>query len=437
MGETAWLDLALYLVVYGFLGWLVEVICYAATRRRFYNRGLLSMPLILSYGITFDLLIVILPTLHSHFLRYLATLVIASVVESLNALVVRRAAPAVKWDPEWERLFTGTWKGTLASATVAGVYYLVYLMGQPLLMAGVELIPLLVKRAVVIAAAALIAADLVVAVCSLRSGRLEGFQQYQEDSRWRQLVQRVTRAVWRRFNRAYPGIQTVGEEERGSYVFAKGLCMDKLIWVFLTSALLGDIIETLYCGFLGDWMNRSSVLYGPFSFVWGLGAVVLTVTLYPLRDKPDRWIFLAGFVVGGVYEYMCSVFTELVFGTVFWDYSHMPLNIGGRTNVLFCFFWGVLATVWIKALYPAMSRIIEKLPAIAGKVVTWAVLLLMLCNAALTAAAMFRYDTRSVRPESANAFEAFLDRQYPDRYMERRWPNMRVVEQGELQEPGA
>ena len=134
---------------------------------------------------------------------------------------------------------------------------------------------------------------------------------------------------------------------------------------------------------------------------------------------------------------MCSVFTELVFGTVFWDYSHMPLNIGGRTNVLFCFFWGVLATVWIKALYPAMSRIIERLPAIAGKVVTWAVLLLMLCNAALTAAAMFRYDTRSVRPESANAFEAFLDRQYPDRYMERRWPNMRVVEQGELQEPGA
>ena len=34
--------------------------------------------------------------------------------------------------------------------------------------------------------------------------------------------------------------------------------------------------------------------------------------------------------------------------------SHMPFNINGRINLLFCFFWGVLAIVWLKLLYPAV-----------------------------------------------------------------------------------
>ncbi|MDE7247066.1 MAG: putative ABC transporter permease, partial [Lachnospiraceae bacterium] len=205
-------------------------------------------------------------------------------------------------------------------------------------------------------------------------------------------------------------------------------CVDKLIWVFLISALLGDIIETFYCGLVdGQWMNRSSVLYGPFSFVWGLGAVVLTVTLQRLAEKNDRYVFGAGFFIGGAYEYMCSVFTELVFGTVFWDYSDMPLNIGGRTNVLFCFFWGVLATVWIKVVYPPMSKGIEKLPPLAGKLVTWAVMFLMICNGLLTGAVMLRYSVRAVQPEPANVFEEFLDQNYDNGYVEHRWPNMIVT----------
>ena len=176
-------------------------------------------------------------------------------------------------------------------------------------------------------------------------------------------------------------------------------------------------------------MSRSSVLYGPFSFVWGLGAVVLTISLQRLAQRDSFFVFAAGFFIGGTYEYMCSVFTELVFGTVFWDYSHMPLNIGGRTNVLFCFFWGVLAVFWIKGIYPRMSRLIECFPALAGKVMTWVVVFIMVCNGLLTCATMLRYNTRAARPQPANAFEEFIDRQYGDAFMEHRWPNMIVTGQ--------
>ena len=115
---------------------------------------------------------------------------------------------------------------------------------------------------------------------------------------------------------------------------------------------------------------------------------------------------------------------------MFWDYSHIPLNIGGRTNVLFCFFWGVLAVFWIKGVYPQMSRLIEGFPALAGKVATWVVVAVMVCNGLLTCAAMLRYSARAVQPEPSGAFEEFLDRQYSDSFMERRWPNMIVMEKG-------
>ena len=55
---------------------------------------------------------------------------------------------------------------------------------------------------------------------------------------------------------------------------------DRLVWVFLIASFLGAVIEMLYCHHLdGVWMNRSSLLYGTCSIVWGVGAVLLTVFL--------------------------------------------------------------------------------------------------------------------------------------------------------------
>ena len=424
------LELSFFFFLYAFLGWAAEVACCAVARRRFFNRGFATLPLMPSYGITFVLLILVLPTLAgSYLLQFLLTLVIVSVVDNLSEHLFRRISHRLQWGNEHTRIFSGGGKGLLISALIAGACYLVYLIVHPLLLAFSLLLPDLLLKIVVGVLFFLLAIDLLAVVLALRSGDAAGYRRYQESGRQNRMAERVTAAVWRRLQRAYPGIREMDEEEQAaSYTFAKGLCLDKLIWVFLISALLGDLIETFYCGLVdGQWMNRSSVLYGPFSFVWGLGAVVLTVTLRRLAEKNDRYVFFAGFFIGGAYEYMCSVFTELVFGTVFWDYSDMPLNIGGRTNVLFCFFWGVLAVVWIKHIYPPMSRLIEKLPALAGKTVTWVLVVLMVCNALLTGAAMLRYRTRAVSPEPANILDQFLDSQYGDSYMESHWPNMIVA----------
>lgn len=173
-------------------------------------------------------------------------------------------------------------------------------------------------------------------------------------------------------------------------------------------------------------MSRSSVIYGPFSIVWGIGAVLLTVVLQKLAGKEDRYVFLAGCILGGVYEYLCSVFTEIFLGTTFWDYSKMPFNIGGRTNLLYCVFWGILSVAWVKICYPKISGFIEKLPALGGKIATWVLLVLMICNGLISAAAMIRYVERKDGIEAGNSVESFLDDKYPDQLVEWIWPNMKI-----------
>ena len=418
-------EIVFFLFIYAFLGWAVEVGYYSIRDKRFVNRGLLTMPLHLPCGMTFALLIQVLPTLGRNFVaQLLAVFAVLAVVHSMAGVFSRRVSRI----PMWERrlLLTGSTKSWLRALIMAGGVLLIYHIVHPVLLILVSVLPNLAVRVGVWALCAALAADFAAMWYAVRFGR-ELKRRSDNRSRVQGLADRMTDHIWRRLERAYPDIEAdaIGE---GTDVFAKGLCLDKLVWVFLVCALLGDIIETFYCGLVdGEWMNRSSVLYGPFSFVWGMGAVLLTVTLHRLAERSDRHVFIGGFIIGGAYEYLCSVMTELVFGTVFWDYSDMPLNIGGRTNVLFCFFWGLLAVVWVKVLYPPMDRRIEKIPPLPGKIATWVVVFLMVCNGLLTGAAMLRYNTRVTSPEPSGIVEALLDEMYDDAYVEHRWPNMIVT----------
>ena len=425
-------DILFYFLLYGFLGWVVEVCYYSIRDRHFVNRGFLSLPLQEPCGISYALLILIMPSLGRRFvIQFIAAATVFAVVDSLSGVFTHRLSRLSRM--ETETAFTGTRKNWLEMVVRAAIFLLIYHIVHPIFLTGVSLLPAWLERTIVWAGMILLAVDLIGTLYATRSP-LSAASEEITRGHTQQLANRITSHIWRRLERAYPGIRETCAAEAADaagekIIFAKGLCGDKIIWIFLICALLGDIIETFYCGLVnGQWMNRSSVLYGPFSFVWGIGAVVLTVALRQMMDKSDRYIFVGGFLIGGTYEYMCSVFTELVFGTVFWDYSDMPLNIGGRTNVLFCFFWGILAVVWVKILYPPLSRQIEKIPPLAGKIVTWVIVFLMVCNGLLTAGAMVRYDTRQERPEARGMVEEFIDEQYDDAFMEARWPNMIGVE---------
>lgn len=181
-------------------------------------------------------------------------------------------------------------------------------------------------------------------------------------------------------------------------------------------------------------MSHSSVVYGPFSIVWGLGCAMLTALLYRYKDKNILFLFLAGTLLGGAYEYICSVFTEMVFGTVFWDYSGFALNLGGRINLLYCFFWGIAAIVWFRLLYPPISGLIEKIPAQIGIIFSNCLIIFMIFNMIISSLALTRYTERNTPGNSQSVLTEklvdFLDTRFHDERMGRIYPNAKVVIDG-------
>lgn len=79
---------------------------------------------------------------------------------------------------------------------------------------------------------------------------------------------------------------------------------------------------------------------GTVQYCMGAGDCHCNGTFIQGQRKAGPAYFYCRYILGGAYEYVCSVFTEIVFGKVFWDYSKIPFNLGGRINLLYCFSGG-------------------------------------------------------------------------------------------------
>ena len=157
-------------------------------------------------------------------------------------------------------------------------------------------------------------------------------------------------------------------------------------------------------------------------------AVMLVVSLLLPRKKDgsertSSELFVMGTFMGGAYEYICSALGELVFGVIFWDYSKIPFNLGGRINLLYCFFWGFAAVAWVKLCFPHVSRGIEFIRRHTGRWLTVLVGVFMVVNMAVSGLALIRSDARSEGEPPANALDVFLDDHFPDERMARIYPN--------------
>lgn len=434
-------ELLWFFLLYSFAGWCAGVVVAALRKHTFVNTGFLTLPFCPIYGVAAVVFSIFLPELRDRlFFLFLAGAVLSAFLVFVTGFVLERIFHRKWWDYTRYRFqFEGYI--TLPHLIIWGLLAVLCIrVTNPLICSLLSLLPSRIARPALLILLVLVGIDLLVSLISVLQLRLRlrRLTALQEDFRnlSTQFGSAITGRVQRRMMRAYPNLAPEKLLHQGTpakavpTVFALGCCFHKLVWLFVIAAFLGDIIETIFCRLTaGVWMSRSSLVWGPFSVVWGLGAVLLTAVLYKYKDKNDRYIFLAGTVLGGVYEYVCSVFTELVFGTIFWDYSHLPFNLGGRINLLFCFFWGIAAVFWLKGAYPLLSRLIERIPIRVGKVGTWVLLAFMVVNMAVSSLALARYTQRHLENPGPTTFlSQLLDERFPDERMEHIYPNAKQVD---------
>ncbi|OUN86733.1 putative ABC transporter permease [Gemmiger sp. An50] len=435
--------LFLYFIIYAFLGWCAEVAVTAVKQRRFVNRGVMNGPIVPLYGLMATLAGVFLEPEENNLLVFvLGAVILCAAIEVVAGVILERQFGRRWWDYS-DRPMNLKGYICLESSLVKGILVaLAVRFLTPVLHWGLSFLPAIALQILALVLAVVLAVDGLVMVYGVHemrrrwkmSGPIADYLQQASETIGDGLTTRTL--GWyhgyqkRHLAKAFPNLTRLsGEEERpAANVFAAGIGFYKLFWLFLIGAFVGDLIETVFVwGTSGVLMSRSSLLYGPFSVVWGLGAAILTVVLRGLMDKSDRYIFVGGALMGGVYEYMCSVVTEKLFGKVFWDYSKIPFNLNGRINLLYCVFWGIAAVVWVKEVYPRISALIEKIPMKVGKVLTWVLVVLLAVDVALSCMALGRMDQREKGIPATNAVQQFLDEQYPDEYLTQRYQNMKLA----------
>ena len=425
--------LSVIYLVYSFLGWVGETVVATIKGRQFTNRGMASGPFCFVYGTAGVLLAVGLADLRANWLALFAgSFLIATVVEWVTAKFLERVHHRRWWDYSGKKFnldgyvclqYSVLW-GVLGAVSVR--------WGNDLLLRLCAVFPPLLFHIAVwvsmsIAALDQISAAVVVERYAAKHPRLEQLGQELGKGKSR-LQQKIAASVERRIQKAYPE----AARPEPTTTTEKAMSFSDLVWLFVVGAFLGDVVETIFCRVTaGVWMSRSSLVWGPFSVVWGLALVLAAVLLRGSERKSESRIFWFGVILGGAYEYVCSAVTELLFGTVFWDYSGFKFNLGGRINLLYCFFWGIAAVAWIRYGYPLVAKGMNKLKTHIRPWMTAALAVFMAVNMGVSALAMARYDARTSGVEAATPLAVFLDAHFDNARMERIYPNAKKVEKAE------
>ena len=425
--------LSVIYLVYSFLGWVGETVVATIKGRQFTNRGMASGPFCFVYGTAGVLLAVGLADLRTNWLALFAgSFLIATVVEWVTAKFLERVHHRRWWDYSGKKFnldgyvclqYSVLW-GVLGAVSVR--------WGNDLLLRLCAVFPPLLFHIAVwvsmsIAALDQISAAVVVERYAAKHPRLEQLGQELGKGKSR-LQQKIAASVERRIQKAYPE----AARPEPTTTAEKAMSFSDLVWLFVVGAFLGDVVETIFCRVTaGVWMSRSSLVWGPFSVVWGLALVLAAVLLRGSERKSESRIFWFGVILGGAYEYVCSAVTELLFGTVFWDYSGFKFNLGGRINLLYCFFWGIAAVAWIRYGYPLVAKGMNKLKTHIRPWMTATLAVFMAVNMGVSALAMARYDARTSGVEAATPLAVFLDAHFDNARMERIYPNAKKVEKAE------
>jgi uncharacterized membrane protein len=220
----------------------------------------------------------------------------------------------------------------------------------------------------------------------------------------------------------------ITEKQNKEKSFATGVNFFKLFWVFYIGCFAGVVIETIWCLVTnGVIQSRTALILSPLNPVYGFGALLMTVCFVRFSNRKNGTIFLGCMVIGGLFEYLCSLFQEMAFGTVSWSYSADVLGIFERTSLIYSVFWGVLGVFWIRVIYPWLSNLIERIPNKVGVGLTYLLLILIVIDMVFSSLAVYRQSQRRQGIPATNIIQEFYDEKLSDDVLKDIYPNMMPV----------
>ncbi len=198
-----------------------------------------------------------------------------------------------------------------------------------------------------------------------------------------------------------------------------------LFWIFVICSVVGLVVETIVSYPIdGMWKNRAGLVWGPFSPIYGVGGVLMTMALSRLAARPAWESFVVAALVGGAFELVAGWFWKNAFGIVAWSYIDQPFNIGGYTCLGISIVWGIAGVAWAKIGLPITMRLIGAIPASVRVWLTAALAAFLAVDIVVTLASFsFWFDRQAGMPITTSAAQ-FFAQYFGDDFMTNRFQTM-------------
>lgn len=194
----------------------------------------------------------------------------------------------------------------------------------------------------------------------------------------------------------------------------------RLFWVFIIGSVAGYIYETVLVVLqTGQFAIRQGLLFGPLIPVYGTGAMIYYITFKHIKTRDKVKVFLITLVLGGATEYIFSWLQEVIFGSVSWDYSHLPFNLNGRTSLLHCTYWGIAGLLYMSIVEPLLDSIDNVTKETSLNQLTLILAIIIVADIAISWMAVARQKNRLLGKEPRNSVEVFLDKNFPDEFIDK------------------
>ena len=407
-------------LLYSFLGWLIEVMVILFKEKRFVNRGITNGPMCTLYGFIAVILNITLKDIENPFIVFGASLIYSTVIQYLTGKILVFLNKKAWWDYS-NKKYNLEGYICLNYSLIWGFFgTIIVRIINPILFNLFSSFNIYVAGIVELTISGLLLVDLLSSFITLK--KIKHHELKDDDKNF---FNWFFTSIKKRMENAYP---TLKKKSIHKLVFPEGTNLYHIFYLFIICANIGAIVEVFYCRFsMHRWMSRSSLIVGQFSFVWGFAIVLITLLFSRYKDKSSFALFILGSILGGAYEYFCSVYTEVVYGTIFWDYSKIPFNLNGRINLLFCFFWGFATIIVVRYIIPYLLGLLKKIPKKIFKPLAISLMIFLLLDLGVSEIAMRRYKHRMDGYPARNVVEKLCDEYANNDFMEKRYSNMKWV----------
>ena len=143
-----------------------------------------------------------------------------------------------------------------------------------------------------------------------------------------------------------------------------------LVLLYMVYSFLGWVAETVVAAARGRGFVKRGFAAGPFCYVYGFAAVVMTIGLADLRSSLG-YLFLGCALISTLVEWLAAKLLERLHHRTWWDYSNHKFNIDGYVCLPYSLLWGVLGCLVLLWGNDILVWVFHLLPDLLITILAW------------------------------------------------------------------